>query len=66
LLNNIFEFGDVTAGDVMVPRTQIIAVSRGKTLQTLVAEVAESGHSRYPVMGESLDDMMILKLKLWN
>lgn len=57
LLNNVFEFGEVTAGDVMVPRTQIIALSRDASLQTLLEEVATSGHSLYPVIGESVDDV---------
>lgn len=57
LLNNVFEFGDVTAGDVMVPRTSIIAVSNEATFGMLLDEVANTGHSGYPVMGESLDDI---------
>lgn len=57
LLNNVFEFGEVTAGDVMVPRTQIVAVSQDVSLQELLIEVSESRHSRYPLLGESLDDI---------
>ena len=57
LLNNVFSFGDVTAGEVMVPRTSLIALSKTATLQELLDEIAQSGHSRYPIMGESLDDI---------
>lgn len=57
LLNNVFEFTEVLAGEVMVPRTNIVAVSRDATFQELLHEVVSSGHSRYPVMGESLDDI---------
>lgn len=57
LLTNVFEFGDVTAGEVMVPRTSIIAIPADATFQTLLEEVRATGHSRYPVMGESLDDI---------
>jgi CBS domain containing-hemolysin-like protein len=57
LLSNVFEFGDVSAGEVMVPRINIIAVSNDATFQMLLEEVAQSGHSRYPVVGESLDDV---------
>lgn len=57
LLNNIFEFGDVSAGEVMVPRTSIAAIPRTATFQILLEEIAETGHSRYPVTGESLDDV---------
>lgn len=57
LLRNVFEFGEVTTGEIMVPRTSIAAVPCNATLRMLLEEVAESGHSRYPVIGESLDDI---------
>lgn len=57
LLNNIFEFGDVTAQEIMIPRTSIIALSRDASLQTLLQEMTVTGHSRYPIIGESLDDI---------
>ncbi|MEO0536963.1 MAG: hemolysin family protein [Cyanobacteria bacterium P01_A01_bin.123] len=57
LLNNIFEFRDVSAGEAMVPRTSIAAISQTATFQDLLDEIANSSHSRYPVMGESLDDI---------
>jgi CBS domain containing-hemolysin-like protein len=57
LLTNVFEFAEVTAGEVMVPRLSIVAVPKDATFADLLHEVVESGHSRYPVMGESLDDM---------
>jgi CBS domain containing-hemolysin-like protein len=57
LLTNVFEFGDVSAGEVMVPRTSITAIAADATFQALLEEVSQSHHSRYPVMGESLDDI---------
>ncbi|MDJ0708266.1 MAG: hemolysin family protein [Leptolyngbyaceae cyanobacterium MO_188.B28] len=57
LLNNVFEFREVTAGEVMVPRTSIAAVTKQASFQTLLDEIVVSEHSRYPVMGESLDDI---------
>ena len=57
LLNNVFEFGEVTAGEVMVPRTSIVAIPSTATFQNLLNEIVSSGHSRYPVMEESLDDI---------
>ncbi|MFK0731484.1 MAG: hemolysin family protein [Gloeotrichia echinulata GP01] len=57
LLNNVFEFGDVTAEDVMIKRTSIVALSKDATFQQLLKEMATTGHSRYPVIGESLDDI---------
>jgi len=64
LLQNVFEFGDVTTGEVMIPRTSIAAVPATATLKMVLEEVSESGHSRYPVIGDSLDDIRgIIKLK---
>jgi len=57
LLRNVFEFGDVSAGEVMVPRTSIAAIPYDATFKLFLEEVAQSGHSRYPVVGESLDDV---------
>ncbi|AVH62944.1 MULTISPECIES: hemolysin family protein [unclassified Nostoc] len=57
LLNNVFEFGDVMAQDVMIPRTSIITLPKDATFQALLKEMAATGYSRYPVIGESLDDV---------
>ena len=57
LLNNVFEFRDVTAEEIMVPRTQISAVPLAATFAELMDVVSDTEHSRYPVMGDSLDDI---------
>lgn len=57
ILNNVFEFRDVTAGEIMVPRTQINAIPLAATFGELIEVVADTEHSRYPVMGDSLDDI---------
>ncbi|QYX34096.1 hemolysin family protein [Sphaerospermopsis torques-reginae] len=57
LLNNVFEFGEITAQDVMIPRTNIITLPEDATFQTLLQEMTSTGHSRYPIIGESLDDI---------
>ncbi|MBE9115751.1 HlyC/CorC family transporter [Lusitaniella coriacea LEGE 07157] len=58
LLNNVFEFSEVIAGEVMVPRTSLSAIEHCATFDTLLQEVVKKGHSRYPVTGESLDDVL--------
>ena len=57
LLKNVFEFGDVIAEEVMIPRTSIHAIPNTAVFATLIAEVAKTGHSRYPIMGDSLDEI---------
>ncbi len=58
LLNNVFEFGEVWVEEVMVPRPSIVALPKTATFQTLLDEMAISHHSRYPVTGDSLDDII--------
>lgn len=57
LLKNVFEFSDITAAEVMIPRTNIDCIEVNSTIQDLFDAVAQSHHRRYPVKGESLDDI---------
>ena len=64
ILNNVFEFGEVLAAEVMVPRTSIVSLPSTATFQTMLEEITKTAHSRYPVTGESLDDILgIIYLK---
>ncbi|MEM8638896.1 MAG: hemolysin family protein [Cyanobacteria bacterium P01_G01_bin.54] len=58
LLKNVFAFGDVQVTEVMIPRTRIAALEAQTTFQELMEAVVHTGHSRYPIMGESLDDII--------
>ncbi len=57
MINNIFEFDDIVAGDVMTHRTDIIAVEIGDSVEETIEKAVESGHSRIPVYEEDLDDI---------
>ena len=57
LLDNIFQLGDISANDIMVPRNKIITIDRTATIDTFLEEVSVSKYSRYPVTGESEDDI---------
>jgi len=57
LLTNVFAFGDVLVEEVMIPRTQIEALPDTATLADVLEIVAETGHSYFPVMRESLDSV---------
>ncbi len=58
MLRNLLHFGDRTAGEICVPRGEIIAVPQTITFEELVRTFADAGHSRLPVYGESLDEVM--------
>src|SRR5687767_2598400 len=58
MLRNILHFGEKTASDVAVPRSDIIAVPTSIAFEGLVAAFAEAGHSRLPVYEDSLDTVV--------
>ena len=57
LLQNIFEFGEVTVEEVMTPRTSMACINQNATLRELLQEIATTQYTRYPVSGESIDDI---------
>ena len=58
MLRNLLHFGERTAGDVCVTRGDIIAVPSTVTFDELVRAFADAEHSRLPVYGESLDEVV--------
>jgi CBS domain containing-hemolysin-like protein len=58
MLRNLLHFGDQTAGDICVTRGDIIAVPSTMSFEKLVEAFADAGHSRLPVYGESLDEVV--------
>ncbi len=58
MIRNVLEFGDVTAADVMVPRTQVTAFEVTTHLHDVLAQITDSGHSRYPVYAGSIDNVI--------
>lgn len=55
MVRNLLHFGERDAGDVGVPRADIIAVEEGTSFDDLVRVFAEAGHSRLPVYRDNLD-----------
>lgn len=58
LLEGVFEFSEKSAQEVMTPRTQMVALERDLTVEDAADVVAEARRSRYPVFGESMDDIV--------
>jgi CBS domain containing-hemolysin-like protein len=58
LLEGVFEFSEKNAREVMTPRTAIVALPAEASLAEAADRVAAAGRSRYPVTGESLDDVV--------
>ena len=58
MLRNLLHFGERTAGDVAVPRSDIIAVPETIGFAELVSALAEAEHSRLPIYRDSLDTVI--------
>jgi CBS domain containing-hemolysin-like protein len=58
MLRNMLHFGEQTAGDICVTRGDIMAVPSSIAFEDLVRAFADAGHSRLPVYGESLDNVI--------
>lgn len=58
MIHSVFELGDTLTREVMVPRTDIVFIERGKTLRQALSLALRSGFSRIPVVGENEDDIV--------
>ncbi|WP_375490067.1 hemolysin family protein [uncultured Jatrophihabitans sp.] len=58
MIQSVFDLGDTIAREVMVPRTEVVWIERGKTVRQALALALRSGFSRIPVVGESADDVL--------
>jgi CBS domain containing-hemolysin-like protein len=58
MIHSVFELGDTIAREVMVPRTDVVWIERGKTVRQALALALRSGFSRIPVIGENVDDVV--------
>ncbi|PND49959.1 MULTISPECIES: hemolysin family protein [Rhodococcus] len=57
MIQSVFDFGDTTAREVMVPRPEMVWIEVDKTAGQATSLAVRSGHSRIPVIGENVDDI---------
>ena len=58
MIDNIFEFNDSTAEDLMIHRTDTVTIWVDEDPAELEKQIVESGHSRFPVYDEDMDDII--------
>jgi CBS domain containing-hemolysin-like protein len=58
MIHSVFELGDTSVREVMVPRTDVVYIERTKTLRQAMSLFLRSGFSRIPVAGEDLDEIV--------
>jgi len=58
MMEGALQMSDMHVRDIMVPRVQMIVVNNNSAPEELLSIVVESGHSRFPVIGNDIDDML--------
>ena len=58
MIEGVFETRELQARDIMVPRSQMTCIEREWSLEKILATVIESGHSRYPIIGDDKDEIV--------
>ncbi len=58
MMEGAISVADLTVGDVMIPRAQMVSLPVDGDFLELMQQVIESGHSRFPVHGENKDEML--------
>lgn len=58
IIEGAMQVSDMRVREVMLPRTQIIMVDSSQTPEEFLPALIESGHSRFPVHGDSMDDII--------
>ncbi|BDX31414.1 membrane protein [Mycobacterium antarcticum] len=58
MIQSVFDLGDTGAREVMVPRTEMVWIESDKTAGQATSLAVRSGHSRLPVIGENVDDIV--------
>lgn len=58
MIQSVFELGDTPAREVMVPRPEMVWIESDKSAGQATSLAVRSGHSRIPVIGENVDDVL--------
>ena len=58
MIENVLELREITAGEIMTPRTDLVAVDVSVDLPTVLETVRHAGHSRVPVYEENIDNIV--------
>jgi CBS domain containing-hemolysin-like protein len=58
MIQSVFELGDTAAREIMVPRTEMVWIESDKSAGQATSLAVRSGHSRLPVIGDNVDDVV--------
>jgi len=57
MIEGVLQVSEMQVRDIMIPRSQMSVLSRGQTRDEMLSIIVESGHSRFPVIGDSRDEV---------
>lgn len=58
IIEGAMQVSDMQARDIMIPRAQMVLIKAESTLEEILPQIIRAAHSRYPVIGESADDIL--------
>lgn len=58
MLAGVLEVAETQVRDVMVPRSQMVVIDLDQTFEEMLEIIVDSGHSRFPVIGEDRDEVL--------
>lgn len=58
MIEGVLQVDDMQVRDIMIPRTQVVMLERDASRDVLIRTIVESGHSRFPVIGDSRDEVV--------
>ena len=58
MMENVIQVGDIQVRDIMVPRSQMIVIDESSDYENMLPVVTNSGHSRFPVIGDNRDEII--------
>jgi magnesium and cobalt transporter len=58
MIEGVLEVDDMQVRDIMIPRTQVVMLERDANPDVLLRSIVQSGHSRFPVIGEGRDEVI--------
>jgi len=58
MMEGALEVSETQVRDAMIPRSQMVVVNNDSSLEEFLPQIVESGHSRFPVIGEDKDEVV--------
>ena len=58
MIEGVFQVSEMQVRDIMVPRSHLVVVQEDLSVEDMLAIVANSGHSRFPVVDEGIDEVV--------